>query len=186
MDRPVPVDVTMDLRPRFHPAGGLAIGRDDVKGLTRVLGGFQVYAIRQLAELHRDPPRWALVGYDRACGALRCSAHPTGGDMDRLRAPTEFGFTTSPYLAPERPRPAWKTLVFGALLALIPFVGAGMSAVYIDRRTIPGTYDTAQALRTALIQIFAIALLIVLCWIVFGLILGLSIQLNPRVGRLAP
>ena len=103
--------------------------------------------------------------------------------MDRLRTPTEFGFTTGPYLAPERPRPAWKTLVFGALLALIPFVGAGMSAVYIDRRAMPETYDTAQALKTALIQIAGIALLIVLCWIVFGLILGLSIQLNPRVIR---
>ena len=76
-------------------------------------------------------------------------------------------------------------MVFGALLALIPFVGAGMSAVYIDRRTIPGTYDTAEALKTALIQIVAIALLIVLCWIIFGLILGLSIQINPRVSRLA-
>ena len=105
--------------------------------------------------------------------------------MDRLRTPTEFGFTTGPYLPPERSRPAWKTLVFGALLALIPFVGAGMSAVYIDRRTIPGTYDSAEALRTALIQLVAIALLIVFCWIVFGLILGLSIQLNPRIGRLA-
>jgi hypothetical protein len=76
-------------------------------------------------------------------------------------------------------------LLFGALLALIPFVGTGMSAVYIDRRTIPGTYDAAGALRTALIQIVAIALLLMLCWIVFGLILGVSIQLNPRVGRLA-
>src|SRR5687767_8269443 len=103
--------------------------------------------------------------------------------MDRLRAPTEFGFTTSSYLPPERPRPAWKTVVFGALLALIPFVGAGMSAVYIDRRTIPETYDTAQALKTALIQIVAIALLVVLGWIVFGLVLGLSIQLNPQVSR---
>jgi uncharacterized membrane protein len=103
--------------------------------------------------------------------------------MDRLRRPTEFGFTTSPYLPPEHPRPAWKTLVFGALLALIPFVGAGMSAVYIDRRTIPGTYETTQALKTALIQIVAFALLVVLCWIVFGLILGLSIQLNPRIMR---
>ena len=72
-------------------------------------------------------------------------------------------------------------MVFGALLALIPLVGAGMSAVYIDRRTIPRSYDSAQALKTALIQIVAIALLIVLCWIIFGLILGLSIQLNPRV-----
>ena len=105
--------------------------------------------------------------------------------MDRLRTPTEFGFTTGPYLPPERSRPAWKTLLFGALLALIPFVGAGMSAVYIDRRTIPETYDTAQALKTALIQIVGIALLVLLCWIVFGLILGLSIQFNPRVDRLA-
>ena len=105
--------------------------------------------------------------------------------MDRLRAPTEFGFTTSSYLPPERPRPAWKTVLFGALLALIPFVGAGMSAVYIDRRTIPETYDTAQALKTALIQILGIALLAVICWIVFGLVLGVSIQLNPRVIRAA-
>ena len=105
--------------------------------------------------------------------------------MDRLRAPMEFGFTTSPYLAPERPRPAWKTLLFGALLALIPFVGAGMSAVYIDRQTIPGTYDTAEALKTALIQIVAFALVIVICWIVFGLVLGLNIQLNPTFDRLA-
>jgi hypothetical protein len=105
--------------------------------------------------------------------------------MDRLQTPTEFGFTTGPYLPPERPRPAWKTLVFGALLALIPFVGAGMSAVYIDRRTIPETYDPAQALKTALIQIVAIALLVVLSWIVFGLMLGLSIQLDPRVSRAA-
>src|SRR3712207_2902920 len=103
--------------------------------------------------------------------------------MDRLRASTEFGFTTGPYLPPERPRPAWKTLVFGALLALIPVVGAGMSAVYIDRRTIPGSYDTAEALKTALIQIVALALLIALCWIILGLIFGLSIQLNPRVIR---
>ena len=103
--------------------------------------------------------------------------------MDRLRTPAEFGFTTGPYLPPERPRPAWKTVVFGALLALIPLVGAGMSAVYIDRRTIPETYDTAQALKTALIQIVAIALLVVLGWIVFGLVLGLSIQVNPHVSR---
>ena len=32
--------------------------------------------------------------------------------MDRLRAPTEFGFTTGPYVPPERPRPLWPTLLF--------------------------------------------------------------------------
>lgn len=103
--------------------------------------------------------------------------------MDRLRAPTEFGFTTGPYLPPEHPRPGWKTLVFGALLALVPFVGAGVSAVYIDRRSIPGTFDFGEALKTALIQIVAILLLVVIFWLVFGLMMGASIQLNPEVIR---
>jgi uncharacterized membrane-anchored protein len=106
--------------------------------------------------------------------------------MDRSRLPTEFGFTTPSYLPPERARPAWKTLVFGALLALIPFVGAGVSAVYIDRRQVPGTYDFVDALKTALIQIVAIALLAVLVWIVFSIVLGVSIELNPRLSGPTP
>jgi uncharacterized BrkB/YihY/UPF0761 family membrane protein len=101
--------------------------------------------------------------------------------MDRSRLPTEFGFTTPSYLPPERARPAWKTVVFGALLALIPFVGAGVSAVYIDRRQSPGTYDFVDALKTALIQLVAVALLAVLIWIVFAIMLGVSIELNPRL-----
>jgi hypothetical protein len=103
--------------------------------------------------------------------------------MDRLRAPTEFGFTTSPYLPPEHPRPAWKTLVYGALLALIPFIGSAISAVYIDRRTIPGTYQFGEAVKTALIQLVAIALLILVSWVVVAIVLGISIELNPRVSR---
>ena len=103
--------------------------------------------------------------------------------MDRVRMPTEFGFTTPSYLPPERARPAWKTLVIGALLAVIPFVGAGVSAVYIDRRQAPGTYDFLSALRTALIQIVAIALLAVLIWVVMGTVLGISIEFNPRLSR---
>src|SRR5688572_13467257 len=60
----------------------------------------------------------------------------SGGMMDRMRAPTEFGFTTGPYIPPERTRPLWRSLFFGALLALIPIVGPGISAVYVDRREI--------------------------------------------------
>jgi ABC-type Fe3+ transport system permease subunit len=101
--------------------------------------------------------------------------------MDRSRLPTEFGFTTPSYLPPERTRPAWRTLVYGALLALIPFVGAGVSAVYIDRRQTPGTYDFFDALKTAIIQVVAIALLALLIWIVFGFVFGISIELNPRL-----
>jgi ABC-type Fe3+ transport system permease subunit len=103
--------------------------------------------------------------------------------MDRMRVPTEFGFTTPSYIPPERARPAWKTLVFGALLSLIPFVGAGIGAVYIDRRQIPSTYDAFDALKTAVIQIVAVALLALVIWIIFGLILGYSIQLNPQVSQ---
>ena len=101
--------------------------------------------------------------------------------MDRLRTPTEFGFSTGPYLPPEHPRPTWKTLLFGALLTLIPFVGTGVSAVYIERRSMPGTYDFGAAVKTALIQFVAIALLIAILWTVFVLVLGVNIQLNPRV-----
>jgi hypothetical protein len=74
-------------------------------------------------------------------------------------------------------------LLYGALLALIPFVGAGISAVYIDRRSIPGTYDFAAAAKTALIQIVAVLLLALILWAIFGLILGVSIQFNPQVSR---
>ena len=101
--------------------------------------------------------------------------------MDRSRIPTEFGFTTPSYLPPERARPAWKTLVFGALLALIPIIGAGVSAVYIDRRQAPGSYDFVAALKTALIQIVAVALLALLLWLVFGVALGVGIEFNPRL-----
>jgi hypothetical protein len=106
--------------------------------------------------------------------------------MDRLRAPTEFGFTTGPYVPPERPRPLWRTLVFGALLALIPIVGQGISAVYVDRREIPSTFAFLDGVKSALIQVVAIALLALLVWLVFGLALGVGIDLNVRwTGRFA-
>ena len=101
--------------------------------------------------------------------------------MDRSRTPTEFGFTAPSYLPPERARPVWKTLAFGALLALIPVVGGGISAVYIDRREAPGTFDVGGALKTALIQIVAIAVLAALIWLVVGVVLGIGIEFNPRL-----
>jgi hypothetical protein len=103
--------------------------------------------------------------------------------MDRSRMPTEFGFTAPSYLPPERARPVWRTLVFGALLALIPVVGGGISAVYIDRRDIPGTYDVGAAFKTALIQIAAIAVLAGLIWLLIVVVLGIGIELNPRLSQ---
>lgn len=105
--------------------------------------------------------------------------------MDRLRTPTEFGFPTGPYLPPEHPRPTWRTLLIGALLALIPFVGPGVSAVYIDRRRVPSTYEFVDALKTALIQIAALVLLALLVWIVCGLLFGLRPPFDLQLTRAA-
>lgn len=101
--------------------------------------------------------------------------------MDHTRMPSEFGFTTPSYLPPERARPLWKTLLFGALLALIPLVGAGVSAVYIDRRRNPGTYDFGDALKTSFIQLIAFVVLALLFWLVFRQAFGFVIPPNPSV-----
>jgi hypothetical protein len=103
--------------------------------------------------------------------------------MDRLRAPTEFGFTTPSYIPPERPRPLWRTLLFGALLAFIPIVGPGVSIVYVDRRDIPGTYEFAEALKTAIIQVVAVAILALIVWFILAALFGFSVEINPRFGR---
>lgn len=103
--------------------------------------------------------------------------------MNRMRAPTEFGFTTPPYVPPERPRPIWRTLLFGALLALIPIVGPGVSAVYVDRRDMPGTYEFPEALKSAAVQVVAVAILTAIVWIVLVALLGLKIQFGLQIGR---
>jgi hypothetical protein len=105
--------------------------------------------------------------------------------MNRMRAPIEFGFPTAPYIPPEHQRPIWKTLLFGALLSIIPIVGPGLGAVYVDRRDAPGTYEVSAALKTALLQVVAIAVLVVILWLAFGLVLGVSLQVNPRLTRAA-
>lgn len=103
--------------------------------------------------------------------------------MDRMRAPTEFGFTTAPYIPPERPRPTWRTLLFAALLALIPIVGPGISAVYVDRRRIPSTFEFPDAVKTAIIQVLAVAMLAILLWIVISFVFGISFQIDPQFTR---
>ena len=99
--------------------------------------------------------------------------------MNRLRTPTEFGFQSGPYFPPEEPRPLWRTFLVGTLLALIPIVGPAVSAIYIDRRQIPDTFDFGEALKTAFIQILAL-LVIVLIVAVILVALGLFV---PDVNR---
>ena len=101
--------------------------------------------------------------------------------MRRHPQPTEFGFSSGPYTPPSRPRPFWRTLLFAALLALIPGVGPGMSAVYVDRRDDPESFDPVGALVTAVIQLVAVAVIAVLIWVVVVVVLGISVQFAPQV-----
>ncbi|MFT4038472.1 MAG: hypothetical protein QM692_09855 [Thermomicrobiales bacterium] len=101
--------------------------------------------------------------------------------MRRHPQPTEFGFATGPYVPKARPRPFWRTLLFAALLALIPGVGPGMSAVYVDRRDDPESFDAVRALVTAVIQLVAVVLVAALIWLVLVVVLGISVQFVPQV-----
>ena len=103
--------------------------------------------------------------------------------MARMREPVEFGFPTAPYLPPEHQRPLWRTMLFGALLSIIPLVGPGMAAVYVDRRDAPGTFAAAAALKTAVILFVSVALLALVAWIILSLILGFTVQLSPSLTR---
>lgn len=100
--------------------------------------------------------------------------------MDNYRTKVEFGFSTPAFVPPEHSRPLWRTMLFGALLALIPFVGVGVSAVYIDRRRAPGSFDVAAALRTALLQLIAIVVLVLLIWLVVTLVYGNPVTFYVR------
>jgi hypothetical protein len=63
-------------------------------------------------------------------------------------------------------------------LALVPVVGPGISAVYVDRRDDPESFNFPQALVTAVIQLIALAVVALLFWLVFGVLLGFSLQLS--------
>lgn len=98
--------------------------------------------------------------------------------MSRRPIPSEFGFTTGLYVPPARPRSAWRTLLFSALLVLIPAVGPGISTIYVDRRDNPESFDFMRALTTAVIQLVAFVLVAAILWIIFVVVLGVHVQLS--------
>src|SRR3954465_4421475 len=104
--------------------------------------------------------------------------------MNRPRTPTEFGFTTGPYLPPEPSRPIWRTILFGTLLLFIPLVGPAVSAIYIDRRQIPGSFDFIEALKTAFVQILALAVIALIVAFILTSV-GLSRHLIPQFNGVA-
>jgi uncharacterized membrane protein YoaK (UPF0700 family) len=101
--------------------------------------------------------------------------------MDRRYVPEEFGFSTAAYIPPERPRPIWKTLLFCALLSLIPAVGPAISAIYVDRRHAPRSFTFSTALVSALIQLVALIVLAAIVFVVVVMVLGISVSLEPSV-----
>ncbi|MDQ2655451.1 MAG: hypothetical protein M3Z20_20670 [Chloroflexota bacterium] len=98
--------------------------------------------------------------------------------MSRRPMHSEFGFTTGLYVPPARPRSAWRTLLFAALLALIPAVGPGISTVYVDRRDDPERFNFVEALATAVIQLVAVAVVAIVLWLIVVVMLGVRIQLS--------
>lgn len=98
--------------------------------------------------------------------------------MSRRPIPSEFGFTTGLYVPPARPRSAWRTLLFSALLVLIPAVGPGISTIYVDRRADPESFDFMRALTTAVIQLVAFVAVAAIFWFIFVVVLGVRVQFS--------
>ena len=98
--------------------------------------------------------------------------------MSRRPIPSEFGFSTGLYVPPARPRSAWRTFLFSALLTLIPAVGPGISTIYVDRREDPESFDFMRALTTAVIQLVAFAVVAVIFWFILVVALGVHVQIT--------
>lgn len=98
--------------------------------------------------------------------------------MSRRPIPSEFGFTTGIYVPPARPRSAWRTLLFSALLVLIPAVGPGISTIYVDRRNDPESFDFMRALTSAVIQLVAFVAVAAILWFIFFIVLGVRVQFS--------
>ena len=98
--------------------------------------------------------------------------------MSRRPIPSEFGFTTGLYVPPARPRSAWRTLLFSALLVLIPAVGPGISTIYVDRRNDPESFDFMRALTSAVIQLVAFVAVAASLWFIFFIVLGVRVQFS--------
>lgn len=85
---------------------------------------------------------------------------------------------TGLYAPPAKPRSPWRTLLFSALLMLIPGIGPGISTVYVDRRDDPESFNFVQALTTAVIQLVAFAAVAIIVWLIVVVMLGVHFQLS--------
>ncbi len=63
------------------------------------------------------------------------------------------------------PRHGFRTFLFAALIALIPFVGGGASAIYVAHRRKPEYFELGEACGAAFISLLS----------AFGFFVGLSV-----------
>ena len=73
----------------------------------------------------------------------------------------------------------FRTFVCAALIALIPFVGAGASAIYVERRHDPGSFRLGAACGATLLSFLAclgfyvgLGLLAVAAWVGYSVYAG--------------
>ena len=55
-----------------------------------------------------------------------------------------------------RPRPWWKTILFGLLLLLIPLVGSGIAVIYVHTRNEPDAFSFGAALGSTAILLASV------------------------------
>jgi len=82
------------------------------------------------------------------------------------------GYTTGYQGSSHAPkgRNGFKTFIFAALIALIPFVGAGASAIYVERRKDPSSFALGAACGAAFLSFLSILGFIVTLSVIFAVV----------------
>jgi hypothetical protein len=79
------------------------------------------------------------------------------------------------YAPQNRSRPWLQTVVFAALIALIPFVGAGASAVSVERRHDPESFRLGAACGAAFLSVlYTLGFFVALGLVALAVYVGLS------------
>ncbi len=67
-------------------------------------------------------------------------------------------------------RNGFRTFIFAALIALIPFVGAGASAIYVERRKDPSSFNLGAACGASFLSFLSILGFIVTLGVIFAVV----------------
>ena len=70
----------------------------------------------------------------------------------------------------QKGRSGFRTFIFAALIALIPFVGAGASAIYVERRKDPSSFDLGAACGASFLSFLSILGFFVSIGVIFAVV----------------